>query len=186
VQLFLLLVNEIVMFLTWYAFLDEGLTAYLNGWPKVVDSKYLGSHGPCTRMVAAYSFMYFSKYVLCMLFCNTFKQGLSIYTLSMYKLSPIIVYRAAFASHPLSVLGGRFPVLRYWIYGVVQLSAWPNLRQMFVVDGVDSVCCRRDLCLPLSLVLASLDKTSAHTFSHIGVCWMCTLSKPDCMMLHTR
>jgi len=57
---------------------------------------------------------------------------------------------------------------------------------MFVVDGADSVCCRRDLCLPLSLVLASLDKTSACTFSPLGMCWMRTLSKPDFMILRIR
>jgi len=80
------------------------------------------------------------------------------------------VYCVAFDSHPLLVLGGRFPVLRYWIYGVVQLSAWPRIRQVFVVDGTSSVCCRRDLCLPLSLVLTNLDKASAHTFSPLDIC----------------
>jgi len=41
---------------------------------------------------------------------------------------------------------------------------------MFVIDGADSVCCRRDLCLPLSLVLATFYRTSARTFSLIGIC----------------
>jgi len=72
------------------------------------------------------------------------------------------------------------------MYGVVQLSVWPRLRQMFVVDGEDNICCRRDLCPPLSLLLASLDKTYASTFSPLGICWMCTRSNPDCMMLQTR
>jgi len=40
---------------------------------------------------------------------------------------------------------------------------------MFVIDGVDSVYCRRDLCLPLSLVLASFDRMFACTFSPIGI-----------------
>jgi len=104
----------------------------------------------------------------------------------LYNSSPIIVYRAAFASYPLSVLGERLPILRYWMCGAVQLSVWPRLRQMFVVDGADNICCRRDLCLPLSLVLASLDNTFARTFYPLGMCWMCTQSKPDCMMLQTK
>jgi len=34
----------------------------------------------------------------------------------LYSSSPTIVYRAAFVSHPLSILGGRLPILRYWMY----------------------------------------------------------------------
>jgi len=45
VQLQLFLVNEIAMFLTWYTFLDEGMTIYFHGWPKVVDFEYSGHHG---------------------------------------------------------------------------------------------------------------------------------------------
>jgi len=40
---------------------------------------------------------------------------------------------------------------------------------MFVMDRADSVSCRRDLCLPLSLVLASFDTMSARTFSPLGI-----------------
>ena len=47
VQLFLFLVNEIAMFLTWYAFLDEGLTICLHDWLEVTGYEYSGSHGPC-------------------------------------------------------------------------------------------------------------------------------------------
>jgi len=53
---------------------------------------------------------------------------------------------------------------------------------MFIMDGADSVCVR-DLCLPLSLVFASFDRTSARTFSPLRICWICTRSNPDCMML---
>jgi len=41
---------------------------------------------------------------------------------------------------------------------------------MFNVDGAYSVCCKRDLCRLLSLVLASLDNMSALTFSVLGMC----------------
>jgi len=57
---------------------------------------------------------------------------------------------------------------------------------MFFMDGVDNVCCRRDLCLPLSLVLASFDRKYAHMFSPLGICWICTRSNPDCLTLRTR
>jgi len=35
---------------------------------------------------------------------------------------------------------------------------------MFVVDGADNVCCKKDLCRFFILVLASLDRMSALTF----------------------
>jgi len=54
------------------------------------------------------------------------------------------------------------------MYGVVQLSVWPRLRQMFVMDGADNICCSNDLCLPLSLVLASFERTSAQHFRLLG------------------
>jgi len=72
------------------------------------------------------------------------------------------------------------------MHGVVQLSVLPRLRQMFIMDGADNVYCSRDLCLPLSLVPASFDRTSAQTFSPIGMCWIHTRLKPDCMTLWTR
>jgi len=56
---------------------------------------------------------------------------------------------------------------------------------MFVMDGADSVYCRRDLCLPLSLVLVSFDRTSAH-FSPLGICWIYTWSNLDSMTLRTK
>jgi len=65
----------------------------------------------------------------------------------LYKLSPTIMYCAAFDGHPLSIVAGRFPDFRYWIYEVIQLLAVPRFMNMFIVDGADSVCCRRDLYL---------------------------------------
>ena len=67
------------------------------------------------------------------------------------------------------------------MYGVVQLSVWlwVRLKQMLDVDGADSVCCKRDLCRLLSLVLASLDNMSVLTFSVFGMCWMYTCSKAN-------
>jgi len=50
---------------------------------------------------------------------------------------------------------------------------------VFVVDGADSVCYKRDLCGLFSLVLASLYSMSALTFSVLGMCWMHTRSKAD-------
>jgi len=50
---------------------------------------------------------------------------------------------------------------------------------MFVVDGADNFCCKRDLCWLFSLVVASLDSMSALTFSLLGICWMHTRSKAD-------
>ena len=47
VQLFLFLVNDIAMFLTWYAYLDEDLIVRIHGGPEVVGFKYSGSHGLC-------------------------------------------------------------------------------------------------------------------------------------------
>jgi len=42
---------------------------------------------------------------------------------------------------------------------------------MFVVDGADYVYCKKDLCQLFSLLLASLDRMSALTFSLLGMCW---------------
>ena len=81
VQYLLFLVDEIALFLTWYAFFYESLIVCFHGRPKVAGFEYSGHHSSCTRIVAAYSLMYFSKYVLCLFLCNTFEQGLSISTL---------------------------------------------------------------------------------------------------------
>jgi len=57
---------------------------------------------------------------------------------------------------------------------------------VFVMEGVDSVCCKSDRCWLFSLVLASLDNMSAPTFSDLGMCWMQTCSKADWMTFQTR
>jgi len=72
------------------------------------------------------------------------------------------------------------------MYGVVQFLVWSRFRHMFVIDGVDNVCCRRDLCLLFSLMLGSLDRISALTFSLLDMCWTHTRSKADWMTLQTR
>jgi len=103
--------------------------------------------------------------------------------LHLYKSSSIIAYRVAFDGHPLLTFVRRFPDFRYWMYEVIQLSVFPRFRQMIVVDGADSVCCRRDLCQPLCFVLANLDNVFAGSLSPLSICWICTLSKLNFMML---
>ena len=56
-NLLLFLVNEVAMFLAWYAFFDEVMAVCLYGWPEVTDVKDSGSHGVCAGMIAAYAFM---------------------------------------------------------------------------------------------------------------------------------
>ena len=70
----------------------------------------------------------------------------------------------------------------------MQLSAWlwVRLRQVFVVEGVDSVCVRSDRCQLFSLELAILDNMSALTFSYLQMCWMHTRSKAYWMTFQTR
>jgi len=41
---------------------------------------------------------------------------------------------------------------------------------VFVVEGANSVCYKRDRCRVFSLVLTSLDNMSALTFSDWGMC----------------
>ena len=57
---------------------------------------------------------------------------------------------------------------------------------MFVVESADSVCCKSDRCQLFSLVLPSLDNTSALTFFDLGMCWMYTRSKAYWMTFQTR
>jgi len=56
-ELFLLLVDEVAMFLAWFALSDIVLAVYFYGWPEVPDSKYSSGHGTCTGMVAANAFV---------------------------------------------------------------------------------------------------------------------------------
>ena len=56
-ELFLLLVNEVAMFLAWFALSDIVLVVCFYGWPEVPGSKDSSSHGTCARMVAANAFV---------------------------------------------------------------------------------------------------------------------------------
>jgi len=49
---------------------------------------------------------------------------------------------------------------------------------VFVVEGAASVCCSKDLYLPLCFVLASLDKVSARVLSPPCMCCILTSSNP--------
>jgi len=60
-----------------------------------------------------------------------------------------------------------------------------RFRQMFVVDGADNVCCKKDLCWLFSLVLASLDRMSTLTFLLLGMCLTHRRSKAIWMTLQT-
>jgi len=56
-KLFLFLMNEVVMFLAWFAFFDEVLAVCFHSRPEVISAKDSGSHGACAGMVAAYAFV---------------------------------------------------------------------------------------------------------------------------------
>jgi len=56
-KLFLLLVNEVAMFLAAYALFDESVAICLHGWPKVTGEEDSGGHGACAGMIYAYAFM---------------------------------------------------------------------------------------------------------------------------------
>ena len=43
-KLFLFLMDEVTMLLTWYAFFDKGVAICLHSWPEVGDSEYFGGH----------------------------------------------------------------------------------------------------------------------------------------------
>jgi len=52
-ELFLLLVDEVAMFLARFALSDIVLAVFFYGRPEVPGSKYSSGHGTCTGMVAA-------------------------------------------------------------------------------------------------------------------------------------
>ena len=56
-KLLLFLVDEVAMFLAWFAFFDEVLAICFHCRPEVTDAKDSGGHGACARMVAAYAFV---------------------------------------------------------------------------------------------------------------------------------
>jgi len=44
-ELFLFLMNEVAMFLAWFAFFDKVLAIYFQSRPEVTSAKDSGSHG---------------------------------------------------------------------------------------------------------------------------------------------
>jgi len=68
------------------------------------------------------------------------------------------------------------------------LSAGVRVRMwhVFVIEGVDNVCCNRDRWQIFNLVLANLDRMSALILSVLGMCSMRTCSKVDWMTARTR
>ena len=74
-------------------------------------------------------------------------------------------------------------MVQLWVWGGVVLSAgeWVRLWQVFVIEGVDNVCCNRDQWRLFNLVLANLDRMSALMLSVLGMCSMRTCSKADWM-----
>ena len=77
-ELFLLLVDEVAMFLAWFALFDIVLAVCFYGRPKVSGSKYSSGHGTCTEMVAANAFVLFLNNILCLLCRDTFEEGLVV------------------------------------------------------------------------------------------------------------
>jgi len=65
-------------------------------------------------------------------------------------------------------------VVQLWVWGGVVLSAreWVRLWQVFVMEGVDNVCCNRDRWRLFNLVLANLERMSALMLSVLGLCSM--------------
>jgi len=72
-------------------------------------------------------------------------------------------------------------VVQLWFWGGVVLSAWEWARfwQVFVMEGVDNVCCNRDRWRLFNLVLANLERMSALMFLILGMCSMRTRSMAD-------
>jgi len=56
-ELFLFLVDEVAMFLAWFAFSDVVLAICFYSRPEVTGSKDSGGHSTCVGVVAANNFM---------------------------------------------------------------------------------------------------------------------------------
>jgi len=56
-ELFLFLVDEVAMFLGWFAFSDVVLVVCFYSRPKVTGSKNSGDHSTCAGVVTANAFM---------------------------------------------------------------------------------------------------------------------------------
>ena len=72
-------------------------------------------------------------------------------------------------------------MVQLWAWGWVRLlvGVWVRLWQVFVMEGVDSVCCKKDRWWLFNLVLANLDGMSALMLLVLGICSMRTWSKAD-------
>ena len=80
-ELFLFLMDEVTMLLTWYTFFDKGVAIRLYSWLEVAGSEYSGGHGSCIGVISAYAFMELLHYVLGLFCYNTFEQWLAIFAL---------------------------------------------------------------------------------------------------------
>ena len=67
-------------------------------------------------------------------------------------------------------------MVQLWAWEWVRLSAevWIRLWQVFVMEGVDSVCCNRDRWRLFNLVQTNLDRMSALMLSVQEICSMRT------------
>jgi len=60
---------------------------------------------------------------------------------------------------------------------MLSAGLWVRLWQVFVMEGVDSVCCNRDRWRLFNLVLANLNRMLTLMLSVLGMCLMRTCSK---------
>ena len=77
-ELFLFLVDEVAMFLTWFAFFDVVLAICFYSRPEVTGVKDFGGHSVCTGMVAASAFMQLLNDILRLFCSDTFEKRLAI------------------------------------------------------------------------------------------------------------
>jgi len=112
-KLFLFLVDEVAVFLTWFALFNVVLTICFYSWPEVTGSKNSGGHSTCARMVAADAIIQLLNYILRLFCSDTFeKRG------AISAFVEVVAYHGIFGgfSQPsfVSILWG-VPVWRYWI-----------------------------------------------------------------------
>jgi len=69
---------------------------------------------------------------------------------------------------------------------MLSAGVWVRLWKVFVIEGVDNVCCNRDRWWLFNLVLANLDRMSTLMLLVLGMCSMRTCSKADWMTARTR
>jgi len=78
-ELFLFLVDEDAMFLTWFAFFDVVLAVRFYSWPEVTGAKDSSGHSACAGMVAANAFMQLLNDILRLFYSDTFEKRLAIF-----------------------------------------------------------------------------------------------------------